>query len=222
MGYIYKITNNINGKCYIGKTERTINIRWSEHIRLSRLKLDLPLYRAFSKYGIDNFSIEEIEQCDSDKIDEREIYWIDYFNSYRKGYNCTAGGEGGIKTHEEYIDVIIERYLNGERLDLVCKEYHCDYLCIRRNMENKGIAINTSAGPEKVSTKIYAVDPISLKVVAGYESISAAGRALCKEGKSPRAIANHISKQKDTNHVAHGFLWRTTITDEEVINNEQT
>lgn len=220
MGYIYKITNNINGKCYIGKTERTINIRWSEHIRLSRLKLDLPLYRAFSKYGIDNFSIEEIEQCDSDKIDEREIYWIDYFNSYRKGYNCTAGGEGGIKTYEEYIDIIIERYLNGERLDLVCKEYHCDYLCIRRNMENKGIAINTSAGPEKVSTKIYAVDPISLKVVAGYESISAAGRALCKEGKNPRAIANHISKQKDTNHVAHGFLWRTTITDEEVINNE--
>lgn len=222
MGYIYKITNNINGKCYIGKTERTINIRWSEHIRLSRLKLDLPLYRAFSKYGIDNFSIEEIEQCDSDKIDEREIYWIDYFNSYRKGYNCTAGGEGGIKTHEEYIDVIIERYLNGERLDLVCKEYHCDYLCIRRNMENKGIVINTSAGPEKMSTKIYAVDPISLKVVAEYESISAAGRALCKEGKNPRAIANHISKQKDTEHITHGFLWRTKIIDEEVINNEQT
>jgi hypothetical protein len=186
------------------------------------LKLDLPLYRAFSKYGIDNFSIEEIEQCDSDKIDEREIYWIDYFNSYRKGYNCTAGGEGGIKTHEEYIDIIIERYLNGERLDLVCKEYHCDYLCIRRNMENKGIVINTSAGPEKMSTKIYAVDPISLKVVAEYESISAAGRALCKEGKNPRAIANHISKQKDTEHIAHGFLWRTKIIDEEVINNEQT
>lgn len=220
MGYIYKITNNINGKCYIGKTERTIKVRWSEHIRLSRLKLDLPLYRAFSKYGVDNFSIEEIEQCDSTTIDEREIYWIDYFNSYRKGYNCTAGGEGGIKTHEEYIDVIIERYLNGERLDLVCKEYHCDYLCIRRNMENRGIIINTYAGPEKISTKIYAVDPISLKVVAGYKSISAAGRALCKEGKNPRAIANHISKQKDTNHVAHGFLWRTTITEDMVIKKE--
>jgi hypothetical protein len=222
MGYIYKITNNINGKCYIGKTERTIQVRWSEHIRLSRLKLDLPLYRAFSKYSVNNFSIEEVEQCDSAILDEREIYWIDYFNSYRKGYNCTAGGEGGIKTYDGYIDIIIERYLNGERLDFICKEYHCDYLCIRRNMEDKGIKINTFAGPEKVSTKIYAVDPISLKVVSGYESISAAGRALCKEGKNPRAIANHISKQKDTDHVAHGFLWRTTITDEEVINNEQT
>lgn len=122
MGYIYKITNNINGKCYIGKTERTINVRWSEHIRLSRLKLDLPLYRAFLKYGVENFSIEEVEQCNNTVIDEREIYWIDYFNSYKNGYNCTAGGEGGIKTHEEYIDIIIERYLNGERLNLYLQQ----------------------------------------------------------------------------------------------------
>ena len=214
MGYIYKITNNINDKCYIGKTERTIQIRWSEHTRPSRWKMDLPLYRAFLKYGIDNFSIEEVEECDNAILDEREIYWIDCFDTYRKGYNCTAGGEGGIKTYDEDIDVIIERYLNGERLDQLCKEYHYEYLCIRRNMEEKGITINTFAGPEKVSKKIYAIDPITLKVVAEYESISAAGRALCKEGRNPRAIANHISKQKDTQYIAHGFLWRTTISEE--------
>ena len=217
MGYIYKITNNVNNKCYIGQTERTIQIRWLEHIRPSKYKSELPLYRAISKYGIDNFSIEEIEECNNTNLDEREIYWIDYFDTYRNGYNCTEGGGGGIKTYKECIDIIIERYLNGERLDLLCKEYHSDYLCIKRTMENKGIKINTFAGPKKVSTKIYAVEPISLKVVAEYESISAAGRALCKEGKNPRAIANHISKQKDTHHIAHGFLWRTTITDEEVI-----
>ena len=212
MGYIYKITNNINNKCYVGKTERTIQARWSEHIRPSKWKLDLPLYRAFSKYGIDNFSIEEIEECDNAILDEREIYWIDYFNAYREGYNCTIGGEGGIKTYEENIDIIIERYQQGERLDLLCKEYHYDYACIRPKLEAKGLVINTTAGPEKLSKKIYAVDPITLQVVAEYESISAAGRALCKEGKNPRAIANHIVKQKDTEHVSYGFLWRTTET----------
>ena len=218
MGYIYKITNEVNGKCYIGKTERTVQTRWAEHTQPSRFKrLDLPLYRAFLKYGVENFSVEEIEQCDSAILDEREIYWIDYFDAYRSGYNCTAGGEGGIKTHEEYIDIIIERYLNGERLDLICKEYHCDYLCVRRNMENKGITVNTFAGSEKVSTKIYAVDPISLKVVAEYASISAASRVLCKEGRNPKAIANQICKQKDTQHITHGFLWRTTITNEKEI-----
>lgn len=211
MGHIYKITNNINGKCYIGKTERTVEIRWFEHIRPSKRKLDLPLYRAFSKYGIDNFSIEEIEECNDAILDEREIYWIDYFDAYNKGYNCTAGGEGGIKTYEEDIDVIIERYLSGERLDLICKEYHYDYSCIKPRIENKGIIINTFAGPEKMSKKIYAIDPITLDVVAEYESISAAGRALCKEGRNPRAIANHIGKQKDTQNITHGFLWRSTI-----------
>jgi group I intron endonuclease len=213
MGYIYKITNNINGKCYIGKTERTIEIRWSEHTRPSRWKMDLPLYRAFLKYGINNFSIEEVEECDNTILDEREIYWINYFDTYKSGYNCTAGGEGGIKTYDEYIDIIIERYQNGERLDRLCKEYHYAYINVCREMQDRGVFPNTFAGSEKLSKKIYAVDPITLQIVSEYESISAAGRALCKEGKSPRAIANHISKQKDTQHIAHGFLWRTTISE---------
>jgi group I intron endonuclease len=214
MGYIYKITNNINNKCYVGKTERTIQIRWLEHTRLSMRNVDLPLYRAFLKYGIDNFSIEEVEECDNTVIDEREIYWIDYFDAYTKGYNCTAGGEGGLQTYDENIDNIIERYLNGERLDQLCKEYHYEYMCVRREMEERGIVINTFAGPEKLSKKIYAINPITLEVVAEYASISAAGRALCEEGKNPRAISNHIGKQKDTKHITHGFLWRTTITEE--------
>ena len=214
MGYIYKITNNINGKCYVGKTERTIEVRWSEHIRPSRWKMDLPLYRAFLKYGIDNFSIEEVEECDNAILDEREIYWINYFDTYKKGYNCTAGGEGGIKIYDEYIDMIIERYQSGERLDQLCKEYHYAYINVCREMQNRGIFPNTFAGPEKLSKKIYAVDPYTLKVVAEYESISAAGRALCKEGNNPRAIANHICKQKDTQHITHGFLWRTIVPED--------
>lgn len=212
MGYIYKITNNINNKCYIGQTGRTIQVRWLEHIRPSKYKSDLPLYRAISKYGVDNFSIEEIEECDNTVLDEREIYWINYFDAYRNGYNCTEGGGGGIRTYEECIDIIIERYLNGERLDLLCKEYHTDYLCVKRTMESRGIEINTFAGPEKLSTQIYAIDPVTLKMVAEYKSISAAGRALCKQGRSPRAIANHIGKQKDTQNICHGFLWRTSTT----------
>lgn len=64
MAFIYKITNLINNKCYIGKTERTINERWKEHLKKSK-SLDLPLYRALNKYGIDNFQIEQIEECSS-------------------------------------------------------------------------------------------------------------------------------------------------------------
>ena len=56
MGFIYKITNNINQKSYIGKTERSIEVRYKEHLR-HRNYLNLPLYKAFNKYGIENFSI---------------------------------------------------------------------------------------------------------------------------------------------------------------------
>lgn len=64
MAFIYKITNLINNKCYIGKTERTIEKRWKEHLR-KRNSLDLPLYRALNKYGINNFQIEQLEECSS-------------------------------------------------------------------------------------------------------------------------------------------------------------
>ena len=112
------------------------------------------MYRAFRKYGIENFSICELEKCDNSILDEREIYWINYYQTYKKGYNATAGGEGGIKTFDEHIDEIIIRYQNGERLDLLCKEFHHDYASIRHHLIAKGIKIDTNAGPKKLSKKI--------------------------------------------------------------------
>lgn len=208
MGYIYKITNNINQKSYIGKTMRDIDTRYKEHIRHSQY-IDLPLYRAFNKYGIENFTISQIEECDNNILDNREIYWINYYKTYSNGYNCTAGGEGGIKTYEEDLEEIIQRYKNGERLDLLCREYHHDYNSIKPHLLEKGVIIETHAGPKKLSKKIAQIDPNTKEIIQIYESISAAARAICEPGKNPRAIANHISKQKNTNNICHKFLWKT-------------
>lgn len=208
MGFIYKITNNINQKSYIGKTERSIQTRYKEHLR-HRDYLDLPLYRAFRKYGIENFSISQIEECDNKDLDNREIYWINYYKTYSDGYNCTGGGEGGIKTYEEDLEEIINRYQNGERLDLLCKEYHHDYSSIKPRLEEKGIIIETHAGPKKLSKQIAQIDPQTKQIVNIYPSISAAARAICEDGKNPKAIANHISKQKNTNNICHKYIWKT-------------
>lgn len=209
MGFIYKITNNINQKSYIGKTERSIQVRYKEHLR-HKDYLDLPLYRAFNKYGVENFTITEIEECDNKDLDNREIYWINFYKTYSDGYNCTAGGEGGIKTYEEDIEEIITRYQAGERLDLLCKEYHHDYNSIKPQLIKRGVVIETHAGPKKLSKAIAQIDPETNQIIAIYPSISAAARAICEKGKNPKAIANHISKQKDTKNICHKYLWKTT------------
>lgn len=97
MGYIYKITNKVNGKVYIGQTCRTVEFRWKEHLR--HINGEYPINKALKKYTPDAFIIETIEQCDDSHLDGREIYWIAFYrsNTTAYGYNCTAGGMGGKK-----------------------------------------------------------------------------------------------------------------------------
>lgn len=209
MGFIYKIENDINEKIYIGKTLRSIQIRWSEHKKNAKNnKLDLPLYKAMRKYGIEHFFISIIEECEENEIDDREIYWISKYESYKKGYNCTGGGEGGIKEYT-FLPEIIERYQAGECLNNLCKEYHYNYNNVSREFAKRNIPINTKAGPEKLSRKVAAIDPNTKEIVNIYPSISEAGRQICKPGKNPRAVANHIGKNKNTGNVSHGFIWQT-------------
>lgn len=116
---IYKITNLINGKCYIGQS-RDIKRRFSRHKSHSKQNSHYPLYRAFNKYGIENFSFEIIEECLIDELDAKEIYWIDFYNSCCNGYNQTAGGQGSsngtVKLSQEDVIVIYDLLLNSDVL----------------------------------------------------------------------------------------------------------
>lgn len=99
---IYKITNLQNKKSYIGKS---INIekRWKAHKSLSEWKRfeNKSLYKAFKKYGLDNFSFEIIEECSEELLNEKEQWYIQYYNTFDNGYNETEGGDGG-KTCDNY------------------------------------------------------------------------------------------------------------------------
>ena len=93
MGFIYQIKNDVNEKIYIGKTTRTLKIRFNEH--KSRVnEQNFHLYLAMRKYGIEHFSIEPLEECENSLLNEREQYWIEKLDTYNKGYNETLGGEG--------------------------------------------------------------------------------------------------------------------------------
>lgn len=92
MSYIYSITNNVNQKTYIGLTSLDNPFdRWKKHIRDSKNPI-YPIHKAMNKYGVDNFKFRVIEECDASKVEEREIYYIEKFNSFYEGYNATLGG----------------------------------------------------------------------------------------------------------------------------------
>lgn len=99
---IYRITNTINGKCYIGQSIY-LRKRIKRHLSYKCHKDHLALYKAFDKYGIDKFTIEILETIDTEKCDDikyeldtLEIFYIKKYNSYISGYNQTLGGDAGI------------------------------------------------------------------------------------------------------------------------------
>ena len=92
---VYKVTNQINDKIYIGQTIRSLSDRWSQHI-VDRNKFDYPLYRAIRKYGKDNFTCELLETANSiEELNKKEHDAIVNFNSMDKniGYNILPGGK---------------------------------------------------------------------------------------------------------------------------------
>jgi group I intron endonuclease len=95
-GYIYKITNTVNSKVYIGQTTRSIEARFKEHLRNCNTvsKKSMHLYAAMNTYGKENFSIELLgEAASQDELNEKEIYWINYYDSLNNGYNMKQGGQ---------------------------------------------------------------------------------------------------------------------------------
>ncbi len=94
-GIIYKITNAMNGKSYIGQTTQKASKRWTAHKVLSA-KPRWPIHRAMFKHGVGNFSFEVIEHCsDRSSLDAAECRWIAEIGSRKPlGYNVTEGGGG--------------------------------------------------------------------------------------------------------------------------------
>jgi group I intron endonuclease len=95
---IYKYTNTLNGKSYIGLTTRTLKERHAEHIKA--IGDGTYFHNALKKYGEKNFTLEQIDTATSiDDLKQKEMYWIDFYKTFAyrddsEGYNCTLGGDG--------------------------------------------------------------------------------------------------------------------------------
>ena len=125
VGYIYKITNIVNGKIYIGQTRNKVEDRWKQHIVDSKTptgwQVNSILYKSIRKYGEKSFNIEIVEECDNQLLNEREKYWIKYYNSYAgnkgsNGYNLTLGGDGCKKYDCEIFEKLWRKGLSASEI----------------------------------------------------------------------------------------------------------
>ena len=112
---IYKITNLINGKSYVGQSV-DIETRFKRHKQTAfnpnSKSYNYPLYRAIRKYGIENFSFDVVQECFESELNENEIFYIEQYNSYYKGYNQDKGGNNAshyIKLSDDLVSDIISR-----------------------------------------------------------------------------------------------------------------
>jgi len=110
-GKIYKITNKVNNMSYIGQTRYTLEFRWKQH---QHKKDNTYFHNAIHKYGVENFTIELLEECEVKDLDCREIFYIAKFNTFENGYNLTIGGDGRRKIiSDNQYDEIKELYMSG-------------------------------------------------------------------------------------------------------------
>lgn len=206
LAYIYKITNQINQKIYIGKTEqRNPEKRWKEHIREANKQRSQhrALYRAINKYGIENFEFSIVEE--TIEPNEREKYYIKLYDSYHNGYNETLGGDG-----TSYLELpeedLCKYYLMVKSLKKTAQKFNCNRDTVDKILYKHNISkySNVEVASEAATSQKKAVaqlDKNTNEILNIYESIAAAEKAVPCNGH----ITQVCNGKRKT---AGGFKWK--------------
>ena len=168
---------------------------------------DRPLYKAMKKYGIENFSVETLEE--TEEPEEREKYWIEYFGSFKNGYNATIGGDGKPYIDRDLVVATYNEVLNcrevARRLNI--SKYSVANILKERNIE----MIPSWEVSARKTRKVVNQYSLNDEYIQTFSSIQDAARFLEKENlaKSEKGAANNVSMVCHGKHqTAYGFKWK--------------
>lgn len=202
MGLIYMRTSP-SGKSYIGQTNKSEEDRWKEHCyeasNPKHCNYNSKLNKAIRKYGHNNFSIKILEICDNEHLNDREQYWINYYDTYTNGYNSTLGG-GGTQKYSD--DIILKLWNEGLNQRQISEKLSCD-----RTSLNKRICALISNEERAKRHDETAANKLSPEE---YETIL----SLWYSGKGINEISNITNHDKK---VISNFLKKNNISKEEII-----
>lgn len=203
---VYKITNKVNGKIYIGITNQGSGVRYYKHWSDARKGDPCPIHKAMAKYGKENFTLEIIDFADTyDELKEKEKFYIKKFNSMDRsvGYNLTEGGDGTFgRLHSEETKEKIRQKALGRKASEEAKK--------RMSESRKGkCSAKMKSHLQEISKirchKVYQYDK-DLNFIAEYESIRKASEAT---GLNRDTIRLQLKNPpKNLNDWRIKFIWK--------------
>ncbi len=219
---IYKITNLVNGKHYVGQSVN-IKKRWQSYY--SNCKDRTPIIHAIKKHGKDNFTFQIIEECNKEQLNEREIYWIKELKCLSPdGYNLSTGGRKTTWAYKPSKETLLKRSiaLTGKKRTLETKRKMSEALTgrvftsehinklrlshIGQISPNKGVKMSEEIKAKMIATKTGSSAPWRWKSIVRsdgviFESIQEAAKSI----NAHRATSHkHLSGKLKT---VHGYTF---------------
>lgn len=205
-GIIYCAKNIRTGKMYIGQTSSQLNARISQHYN-DCIRRDYKFYRSLRNLN-NQFIWGIIEECEKSKLYEREKYWIEYYNSYKNGYNSTLGGEGGVipeRCREFTLKSPEGKIINSINLNEFCKTNNLDFRNIQKVLSGKA---KSHKGWTLPKTKYMGVESIAelnsksftLKSPEGNLFTSKNIRKFCRDNNLSRTGIRNVMNGTQKSH----------------------
>lgn len=201
MGIIYRIRHKESGRLYIGQTIYGTKRRFTQHVNYAYEEnahcYNSHLQKAIRKYGAEAFEIEVVEQCDNELLDERERYWIAYYDTVNTGFNVALGGSGTPRYNSQDV---LEAWNSGMNVGAIAQKLGMSDRTVSVHLRNMGITKDDTRkrAYESIKEKVYKYD-LDGNYLGEYPSSADAQKELGKGGIQ-QAIDN-------PERSFCGFLW---------------
>jgi len=189
-GRIYKITNSVNDKVYIGQTIHPLSYRFTNHLSDARNNRGYAIAAAIRKYGEENFRIDLIEECLESEMNNLEVKYISQYKSFSpKGYNLTKGGDDCWNRREPFDESeVISKFYELKSAVKVAKFYKTDIPKVTSILKSNNIHYGTGLSSESkdIIFKMYhaGIRPIDISKAMSLDR-STVKKFLKKNGFDP-------------------------------------
>ena len=210
MGMVYVITNELNNKKYIGKTQKNIEERWKEHIHESRRisSQGIKLYDALREHGIENFRIRVLEEVEDSLLDNKVEEYIRKYNTTENGYNIE--GKGSLKLAIEDAELINLYEKSGRNLSKLEKELNCCRKTLSMRLNALGIKTN-NFDKRFASTDILVCKSLKGEEQARFNTCKEAANWVIEnkytDGTDARNMGCRIKAKAEIKGKLYGFMW---------------